>query len=238
MNPLSPIAAINATGGAAGNPSHHGARPGPAYGLCVHTTGRGVPNQANRTKRDALEIAIGIYTRGPNAAHYVIGYTGTIAQIVPDDRIAWHVGGGAKKRALYLTGNWRDPRECAPAAVRAWDRQWPGRKSPQHLFPGESANAAYVGVELIPTAKGQGVPAAGGGLFTVGQYAALIALGADLAERHGWPADWSSTSRLVGHEDVGLLDRHVEEGGWDPGFLRDEPLFDFPRVRLALSPKT
>lgn len=232
MNPRSPLAmaSVGDTSAAA-----HGARKAPVHGLVVHTTGSGVPAKAARTNRDPLEVAIEIYARGPNAAHYVIGHTGKIAQILPDDVIGWHVGGGADKREAYLSGAWRQ--KCSTAAVAAWDRAWPGKKSPQHLFPGTSVNAIYVGVELIPCGAGRGLPSpTSGGLYTESQYLALIALGIDLAGRHSWPADWASGARLVGHEDVGLIDRHDAGGGWDPGARRAVPRFDFPRVRAALTP--
>ena len=232
MNPLSPLAAVRA-----GSPfaASHGKRKEPVYGLVVHTTGSGVPAKALKNRRGALETAVEIYERGPNAAHYVIAHDGVIAQILPDDVIGWHVGGGAAKREQYLSGAWEQA--CAPAAVAAWKRAWPGVKSPQHLFPGTSVNAIYVGVELIPTIKGLGTPSpTSGGVFTEKQYLALVALGTDLAQRHGWPALWARTPRLVGHEDVGLLDRHDAGGGWDPGTLREHPVFDFERVRKALTP--
>jgi hypothetical protein len=41
---------------------------------------------------------------------------------------------------------------------------------------------------------------------------------------------------LVGHEDVGLLDRMDKNGGWDPGALRAAPYFDMARVRRAAEP--
>ena len=70
--------------------------------------------------------------------------------------------------------------------------------------------------------------------FTKVQHNAAIALGRDLYERHAWPANWAQTPRLVGHEDVGLHSRNDANGGWDPGWLRIVPTFDFAMVRGAL----
>lgn len=235
----SPLVTLDVTARAAA--AHHGFRAGAPWGLCIHTTGSGVPTDAKAEGRPAMEVALDIYCKGPNAAHYVIDHAGVLACVAPENVVTWHAGRFGPppekidRRPQYLSGEWRAI--CSPAAVAAWDRQWfPKYKSPQHLYPGESANAAYVGVEMIPIAKGQGVPTPGGGLYTEAQYVALVALGEDLARRHSWPRDWAATPRLLGHEDVGILDRHTEEGCWDPGFLRDEPHFDFPRVRMALSP--
>lgn len=212
----------------------------PPFGLCVHTTGSGVPVQARERGITVMERALEIYTVGPNAAHYVIDHDGVLAQVVPENVIAWHAGRysptGIDRRPQYLSGEWE--KLCSPAAVASWKARWGAKyKSPQHLYPGESANAAYVGVELVPTIRGLGTPSpTSGGVFTDAQYEMLIKFAANLAARHKWPADWAAGARLLGHEDVGLIDRHDRHGGWDPGFLKDKPVFDFPRVRAALAP--
>jgi N-acetyl-anhydromuramyl-L-alanine amidase AmpD len=71
-------------------------------------------------------------------------------------------------------------------------------------------------------------------LFTEAQHRALVALGRDLAARHGWPAGWGRTPRLVGHEDVQLLERQDAGGGWDPGALRAKPYIDFEFIRARV----
>lgn len=71
--------------------------------------------------------------------------------------------------------------------------------------------------------------------FTTAQHNAVAALGKDLAARHGWPADWHKTGRLVGHEDVDPLNRSDKIGGWDPGWLRSRPYFDFAYVRQLIA---
>lgn len=222
--------------------SLHGMRKEmPPFGLCVHTTGSQVPVDARTENRPAMEVALDVYTRGPNAAHYVIDHDGVLAQVVPENVIAWHAGRygprGEDRRAQYLSGEWE--KLCSPTAVAKWKERWGATfKSPQHLYPGESANAAYVGVELIPTIKGLGTPSpTSGGVFTEAQYEMLVKLAADLAQRHGWPAGWAAGARLVGHEDVGLIDRHDTRGGWDPGARRERPVFDFERVIRELSSK-
>jgi N-acetyl-anhydromuramyl-L-alanine amidase AmpD len=126
--------------------------------------------------------------------------------------------------------------KCSPATVAAWRRQWPGYQSPQHLYPSRTANADYVGIELIPIGAGLGgQPMAPGLRFTRAQHEAVVALGRWLASRHAWPVGWALSPRLVGHEDVQPIQRQDRGGGWDPGSLRERPYFDFEFVRAALS---
>lgn len=243
---ISPLTALDVTARAKAG-AHKGKRASAPYGLVVHTTGSGVPTDAKDQKRPAMEIALDIYCRGPNAAHYVIDHAGVIACVAPEDVKTQHTGRFGPppekkdRRAQYMSGEWRTL--CSKAAVAAWDRQWGSKyKHPFQLFPGPSPNDVYCGVELIPCIKGLGVPtvspAAPASVFTEAQYVKLIALAEDMAIRHGWPLDWASGPRLVGHEDVGLIDRHNLGGAWDPGFLRVRPTFDFPRVRAALAPRS
>ncbi len=211
---------------------------GMPWGATVHTTGSGIAAELRRrlgrrpTVREVGDRAVEIYTRpGGNGPGYVIYLDGHTVQVAEDNRWTWHVGG--QFRELYLHGDWEAL--CPKEFVRLWRAAWPGRRSPQHLFPGESANAAYVGIEMTPVTGVDGVlPAAPGQTFSEAQYGALARLLVDLGRRHGWPAAWWTSSRLVGHEDVGPLgrdDRCDEGGGWDPGFLRPRPYLDRVRVR-------
>ena len=129
----------------------------------------------------------------------------------------------------YLKGPWK---ERIPRKVLAlWERRWPGKDSPQHLFPGDSANEFYLGVEMIPITGIAGMKAAGPGeRFTQASYDSLNELLAVLEQRWCWPTGWRKTARLVGHEDVGILDRYDGGGGWDPGALREKPYFRFDRI--------
>lgn len=210
------------------------------WGLCLHTTGRGIVDKAARTGRKPLDVALDEYRRMQDGSslgyrwggpHYVIDHDGGIYQIAPDFAFTAHCGG--PHRADYLDGSWVG--KCSDAAVHHWRAQWGARySSPQSLFPSRSANEDYIGVEMIPCGSGFGVPRREGELFTIAQYDAAVALAKDIARRQGWPADWAHGPRLVGHEDVQLIDRHDGAGGWDPGYLRARPYFDMGAVREAL----
>jgi hypothetical protein len=210
------------------------------WGLCVHTTGSGVPTKAAKSGRKPIDVALEIYLKsqrgelhpyrwgGPT---YVLDHDGTIYQIAPDEVMTAHCGG--PHRAAYLDGSWATVSGMAET-VKHWRDVWPAYKSPQHLYPTRSPNECYIGLEMIPLLPGQGEPMAQGLRFTKAQHDAVIRLARDLAKRHAWPAPWARTSRLVGHEDVQPLERHDRFGGWDPGWLRGQPYFDFNYVRDSI----
>jgi hypothetical protein len=146
-------------------------------GIVYHTTGRGVER---RFKREAkrrgwqklLESALHIYGRLMDpSGHYVIDQEGTIAQVVPENLCAWHVGG--KLANLY----WSRPGRWWRRKVHKfdwWRRRWPGLSTPRELAGGTawdpylkppgllqrlrhprswargSVNAGFVAFEVIP----------------------------------------------------------------------------------------
>lgn len=198
------------------------------YGVCIHTTGRGVTVEATKHGLDPMVQALeeycrpddpknGIYTAFP---HYLIGSEGTILQIADERERARHCAVTPEDRLKYLTGTWRQ--EVAKQGLAAWDARWPGVKSPSHLYPDKRPNDSYLGVELIPQLK----PGPDGTLFTAAQYEAVMALVADVGSRYGIAV---RGKRLVGHEDLSPLTRWDASGGWDPGSLRRFPLFDWAR---------
>jgi hypothetical protein len=217
---------------------------GSPWGLGVHTTGRGLADRLveklgrEPTVYEVTAAALEYYARSPFPPGYVIGPLGRsqLYQVTGDDRVALHIGGGFRDE--YLSGRWEQL--VSPALLEAWRARWPGRESPQHLFPGPSANEALIGVELVPTTHVADVePAGPGETFTLEQYDALSSLSADLEVRHGWPNGWRRTARLGGHEDYGPLGRKPDGsgmhrfdagGGWDPGALRDVPRFRWDRI--------
>lgn len=196
-----------------------------AWGLCVHTTGRGLPEEAKKLNRDGLVHAVEIYCRkDANFPHYVIGPGGDIRQIADDKERARHAGIDDAERKLYESGEWK--KKVSAAALALWERRWPGVKNPLHLFPSRSPNEDYLGVELIPSLTKQ----PNGTLFTDAQYESLGKLCRDIEQRHGIKLEGK---RLVGHEDLEPLSRWDKTGGWDPGGLRPEGklYFDWGRVR-------
>lgn len=227
--------------GGARNPRD--AKPRKPWGLLLHTTGGGVTKKAKKVSRSPVSVAIDIYIASQNGhndggylwggPHYVLDHDGHIYQVAPDNVVTSHAGGPDRK--AYTSGAWT--KQLAQKALDAWRAKWPGFASPPNLYPTTSPNTAYIGVEMIPCGDGFGEPAYPDCRFTAAQIATVIALGRDCATRHGWPADWATTPRLLGHEDVQPLRRSTIAGCWDPGFVRPgTPWFPFGAVRLALAP--
>ncbi len=188
------------------------------YGLCVHTTGSGVPLQAQKLGIDPLQVAHDFYCNPKNNfPHYVIGNDGTIIQIAEDTESAWHCGVSVAERAAYLDGSWK--KKVSPLTVKYWEDKW-NESSPSHLYPGKSVNDVYLGVELIPLIKC--LP--NKSLFTPEQYKALYSLIKDIEKRYFF-SQILLGGRLVGHEDVNPLTRSSVSGGWDPGARRKDPSF-------------
>lgn len=199
----------------------------PLFGIVLHTTGSSIVEQAQKLKVDPLEHVVAYYTR-PEAysAHYVIGHDGTTIQISDEKDKCLHVGLSAEERTSYLDGSWA--KKVSKATYRLWQAQWGSRyKSPSHLYPGPSVNNVYVGIEMLPLLK----PTIEGVLFTERQHRAAASLAKDIAQRWGFPKGWQEGPRLLGHEDVQPLTRSNAGGGWDPGSLRDMPVFGLAWVR-------
>ena len=220
------------------------------YGVLVHTTGGGVTDaciyekmKGKRRRRkeplNPLTVAVDIYRASQNGSNgykwggptYVIPHDGTPYQLAPEEVFTNHCGG--PNRTFYRNGAWIN--KVSPITVAKWNAQWgPKFDDPYDLFPSKTPNRDYVGIEMIPCGDGLGEPRAKGERFTKLQYESLIDLLRDIAARHGFPAGWQRSSRIVGHEDVDPITRHDKGGGWDPGFLRNAPYFDFNYVRQSL----
>lgn len=208
------------------------------WGFLLHTTGRGIPEKAKREGKPAIDVALAWYRRSQNGEQgypwggpgYVIDHVGAIYQIADDDTLTNHAGGPDREK--YLNGSWQTL--ISAETLARWRAKWPRYSSPQALYPSRSANTDFVGCELIPVIEGGPAPLRPGLLFTEAQHDAAVSLARDLAARHAWPAGWSSSPRLLGHEDVQPIQRHDTHGGWDPGWLRAAPFFDFARVRARV----
>ncbi len=193
-------------------------------GICIHTTGRGVREHAPLTPDQAALKWYG--NTEATCPHFLIGEAGSIYHITSTELVAPHCGVTAARRNAMLDGTWTE--QVGAVGLDLWRKRWPGRKSPQHLFSGPSANAAYIGIELIP-----GADATFGDL----QYAALRGLigHIDESERIWIQNTALPNSRLLGHEDLSPWTtaqggRWDKLGGWDPGSLRHSPRFDWSRV--------
>lgn len=209
------------------------------WGLLLHTTGGGVTRKAKEKGRQPIEVALSVYRSSQNGAngymwggpHYVMDHDGVLYQIAREDIRTAHAGGADRSR--YLDGTWA--KTAGAEVVARWKAQWPGKRHPYSLFPSVTPNEDYIGVEMIPVGDGfGGQPMAPDLRFTRAQHDAAVALARDCASRLGWPTGWQHTGRLVGHEDVQPLRRNDRLGGWDPGWLRAKPYFDFGYVRATV----
>ncbi len=210
------------------------------WGFLLHTTGGGVTDLAKRRGRKPIDVAIDTYIASQNGANgylwggpgYLIDHDGSIHQLAPDTVLTAHAGGSNRSR--YLDGSWETV--CTAATVLQWRAKHPGLAHPYSGFPAKSPNVDYVGCEMIPIGDGFGGAGMAPALrFTTAQHDAAIRLARDVGARHGFPAGWGTTPRLTGHEDVDPIERSDPRGGWDPGFLRAAPFFDFNYVRAGVN---
>lgn len=210
------------------------------YGLVVHTTGSGLPARAHR---DGVYVTVAAtnYYQKSHGTHYVIGWAGVegdLIQVANEQERAHGVGMKDQREAGSAWGM-----KVPKVLLQRWHSAWEhtGARSPLDLFPGTSANNVYVHCEMPPCVFYDGnkkivgaEPMDTGLRFTAAQHDAVVLLACDLAERHNWPADWWWSGRLVGHEDISPITRNHRYGGWDPGWLRNTPYFDFGYVRAQI----
>ena len=222
---------------------------GSVYGLVVHTTGGGVPSTARRRGIDPVDVALDAYRRS-HGCHYLLGWGGTdvgeLLQIAGERAQANGVGMSNKadrnKDQKRSIAEGRFEHDLPSDLVERWRARWPGAENPLDLLPGTTtANSSYVHLECIPCVWAGGVASAAkpmrpGVRFTTQQHDAVADLAIDVAQRNGWPADehWWRTPRLLGHEDLTPISRHNEGGGWDPGYLRERPFFDWDYVYVRI----
>lgn len=212
------------------------------YGGVTHTSGRGLPSKAADRGMSPLDLAVRYYT-GSHGCNYICGYGGIAAgellQIASDFEQAKGVGIDPKKPETnqWISVTRRDWKsELPPDLLARWRSRWPGYANPLDLLPGtKRANSCYVHLECIPLTdhwmKEFGVePHAPGMLFTSAQHESVATWYLDLAKRHRWGGEWWRTPRVLGHEDLTPLSRHTKAGGWDPGWLREKPYFDWDFV--------
>lgn len=185
------------------------------FGFMVHTTGDGPPSEAAAQNIDPLDVAIAKYKAMTEGPHFVIGPEGLIVQVRQLTEVAYHVGVHADERRDFLSGAWTSRGDLKVGVARWWRARWPNVRSPQHLYPTERPNHAYIGIENVPAGTGSPwVQRWGQGLvgrFTPAQYLANAALVFKLAPDFG--VDVHKAGRVVGHEDINPLTRP----GWDPG---------------------
>ena len=216
-------------------------RTAPVFGLVIHTTGSAAPNAAHEAGIPVLEWCAQRFSK-TYGCHYVNGYKGAeggeLLLVGTEKEKAWAVGMVDQDKATSA-GRWQ--RGISATTLEHWEKHWGDKfNHPSDLFPGNSANNVYIGMEMPPVhwwnrKKQQTVispkPMREGLRFTRAQHDTVILLAIDIAERYGFPDGWWITPRLVGHEDLAPINRSQKSGGWDPGWLRANPYFDFGYVR-------
>lgn len=223
---------------------------GRVFGLVVHTTGSGLPSSARDRGIYHTVRAVDYYTAS-HGCHYVNGWRGVeggdLLQIANEREQAAGVGVTSKdprKDQRRSVDRGRFESDLPPVLVRLWRARWPGYRHSLELLPGtKTVNSCYVHVECVPCVyhhDGRLVtdaePLRPGLRFTRAQHDAVARLAVDVAERNGWPQGeaWWRSPRLLGHEDLTPVSRHDRNGGWDPGFLREKPYFDWNHVYEAI----
>jgi N-acetyl-anhydromuramyl-L-alanine amidase AmpD len=199
----------------------------PVFGVAAHCTGSGIITKALSHGADCMEYTVAYYQRPDTYfPHYVIGFDGLIAQVADEHERAQHIGLAGADRQAYRGGGWKS--RLPKGLVQRWAARWPGHKSPSHLYPGQSPNNVYVGIELLVWQDDcPGEPRAAGLKYTNEQHDALAALAADIAARWEFPMGWQDSGRLACHEDISPLTRTSKGSGWDPGVMRVSPWFDW-----------
>jgi hypothetical protein len=224
---------------------------GRVYGLVVHTTGGGLPAKARDKGVYPTVLAIEHYNQ-THGCHYVNGWRGVeggdLLQVANEREQAAGVAVTNPKnphidqrRSIERS---RFEADLPADLVTRWRARWPGYKHSLELLPGtRTANSCYVHVECVPCVfayDGKLVSAAEplrpGLRFTRAQHDTVALLACDVARRNGWPRDqrWWRSPRLLGHEDLTPISRHTSTGGWDPGYLRKDPYFDWDYVYQAI----
>ena len=197
-------------------------------GIVVHTTGRGVHKKAKRWGVSHFQAALRVFTRQVNASgHYLIGQLGEVAQVVPEEVPAWHVGGRGSWR-YSRAGWWRAEK------VAWWRERWPQHVSPMELAGGRlwapspttgrpSCNSNTIGIEVVPPIDN--------GVWSEKCWATLVVLCKDIAQRRGIML---SRETIVSHSDAHPFARSARGQPWDPAIWQ----WDFERfARLSRNMK-
>jgi hypothetical protein len=223
---------------------------GQVYGLVVHTTGGGLPAKARDKGVYHTVQAVAHYSES-HGCHYINGWRGIAGgdflQVANEREQAKGVGVTSKDPRLdqrRSIDRGRFESDLPADLVTRWRARWPGHRHSLELLPGtRTANSCYVHMECVPCVfhyDGKLVTAAEplrpGLRFTRAQHDTVALVARDIASRNGWPLDqqWWRTPRLLGHEDLTPISRHTPSGGWDPGYLRSDPYFDWDYVYEAI----
>lgn len=160
-------------------------------GIVVHTTGRGLLEQAKKRGNGDLKKGALAWYAGTGMSYYgefIIFHDGTVVRLAPEDKMTWHSA---------------DIPASSPENLPAWWRErWPGLTGPVDILGTEHINSNSIGIDLLPTADAT---------FTAAQLSALAAVVEKLRAKWG-------PLRVVGHEDVDPVRRGTPKP-WDPGTI-------------------
>lgn len=205
------------------------------WGVVVHTTGSGLPSRALEQGIYPTVAATQYYQRS-HGTHYVMGWKGLDGDLIQVANERERANGvGMRDQKASVAAGWT--KDLPAAFVRRWRAWWVSQDSPLDLFPGTWANNVYIHVEQPPCVfyhKGkltEAAPPMRPGLrFTRAQHDGIARLACDIARRYSFPDRWWTHGRIVGHEDLSPITRTNRGGGWDPGWHRAKPFFDFRYV--------
>jgi hypothetical protein len=200
------------------------------FGLLVHTCGQTIVQEAVDKGLDVGQYVADYYdTPGVFAPNYVCDWNGKFWKIAEENRVMPHCGRMPPvSYQAYVGTSWQS--RVSATTLEYWKKHWPGKDSPNQLFPTISANYSYVGIEFTPI-----VPTPSGLRFTEAQHIALVNFAINFAVRNRLPRGWQNTSRFLAHEDLDPITRSDAGGGWDIGWLRPSPYFDLGSVRSLIS---
>lgn len=224
---------------------------GKVWGFCGHTTGAGLPARALEDDVEIIDKAYEHYLKS-HGTHYTIAYDGSIIQVANEDMQANGVGMSDQIAAvesdslishfgkILVQGPWiKESFHGNTIAMSKWLGRWPDMVTPLDLYPSKYANSCYIHCEMPPCVfwyddmlQIEEEPHRPGLRFTTAQHNSFIKLAIDIADRNKFPEGWwHGTGRLVGHEDLSPITRGTKDGTWDPGYLREDPWFDWDYVK-------
>ncbi len=214
--------------------------------IVVHSTRSDISNHIGADHNS--EEARRFFARGKSGPHFLIDTDGRILQLLPLDRVAWHLMINGESWKTYQNEKWRSTiwhsqewRKADPDLYDWWDARW-SAASPIDLWHpplvyNNDSQYRSIGVSLVPQEDRS---------FSYNQTRSLMELAVHgLLTRLNFPNHAPSLmSRIMGHEDVHPLIRTsvVSKAGTDPGPDFDWSLFrgqvEESLQKLDLSPPT
>ncbi len=193
-------------------------RSGPVQAVIIHTTGSGIVRRALREglqeEKEILDYCAGRMTRPwAYSPHYLVGWDGTIINLVPEGTVAYHAALPRKHVRIYKRGIgiWKQHRGREPEKTDRilqrydeWSDRWPELDNPVQLV-GPGVNSVTIGCDLLAPVPGEQHP--------LEQLQKMAYLVLDVLQAHGLVVERRTVLR---HSDVAPFTRFTKRGGWDP----------------------